>query len=216
MKDLRASRGDTILPAMVAEGEHVRQDFKYAISDARKIARSISAFANHEGGRLLIGVKDNGIIAGVRNDEDIYVVEQAASRYCRPAPVVTFRAYRYQGTTRVYVAEIERAATRPVSVLEADGTTRAYYRVADENIAAPPLMVRAWTLAGDDRPSLDSRHYAVAALFTDPDVTLAPARIPAMLHISAAAADTLVTHLLAAEILDWTYTGTHFHLKAHR
>ena len=32
---------------MVAEGEHLCQDFKYAISDPCKIARSLSAFANH-------------------------------------------------------------------------------------------------------------------------------------------------------------------------
>ena len=45
---------------LIAEGEHVHQDFKFAISDARKIAKSLSAFANTEGGRLLVGVKDNG------------------------------------------------------------------------------------------------------------------------------------------------------------
>lgn len=45
---------------LVAEGEHIHQDFKFAISDARKIAKSLSAFANTEGGRLLVGVKDNG------------------------------------------------------------------------------------------------------------------------------------------------------------
>ena len=44
---------------LVSEGEHVHQDFKFAITDARKIAKSLSAFANTEGGRLLIGVKDN-------------------------------------------------------------------------------------------------------------------------------------------------------------
>ena len=54
---------------LVSEGEHCHQDFKFEISDARKIARSLSAFANTEGGRLLIGVKDNGKIAGVRSDE---------------------------------------------------------------------------------------------------------------------------------------------------
>ena len=54
---------------LVAEGEHDHQDFKFEISDARKIARSISAFANTGGGRLLVGVKDNGKIAGVRSDE---------------------------------------------------------------------------------------------------------------------------------------------------
>ena len=81
MKDLRAIKGKFYLRQIIAEGEHEHQDFKFAISDARKIARSISAFANNSGGRLLIGVKDNGVIAGVRNEEDIYVVEQAAQLY---------------------------------------------------------------------------------------------------------------------------------------
>lgn len=48
---------------LIDEGEHVHQDFKFAISDARKIAKSISAFSNTGGGRLLVGVKDNGKIA---------------------------------------------------------------------------------------------------------------------------------------------------------
>ena len=78
MKDIPSQRGAALLRRWIAEAEHSRQDFKFMISDARKIARSISAFANREGGRLLIGVKDNGSIAGVRNEEDIYVVEQAA------------------------------------------------------------------------------------------------------------------------------------------
>ena len=67
MKDLKAIRGKYYLDRIIAEGEHERQDFKYSISDARKIARTLSAFANHSGGRLLVGVRDNGSIAGVRN-----------------------------------------------------------------------------------------------------------------------------------------------------
>ena len=55
--------------SLIAEGEHQQQDFKFEISDARKIAKSLSAFANTDGGRLLIGVKDNGRIAGVRSEE---------------------------------------------------------------------------------------------------------------------------------------------------
>ena len=89
MKNLRASRGKFFIERLIAEGEHDRQDFKYTISDARKIARSLSAFANHRGGRLLIGVKDNGTVAGVRSEEDIYMIETAAQIYCRPEPSVT-------------------------------------------------------------------------------------------------------------------------------
>ena len=64
--------------ALIAEGEHQQQDFKFEISDARKIAKTLSAFANTDGGRLLIGVKDNGRIAGVRSEEEKYMIEAAA------------------------------------------------------------------------------------------------------------------------------------------
>jgi predicted HTH transcriptional regulator len=35
---------------LVEEGEHQKQDFKFEISDSKKIARSIAAFSNTEGG----------------------------------------------------------------------------------------------------------------------------------------------------------------------
>lgn len=44
--------------ALIAEGEHLQQDFKFEISDARKIAKTLSAFANTRGGKLLIDDKD--------------------------------------------------------------------------------------------------------------------------------------------------------------
>ena len=52
MKDIPAIKGKFYVSRLIEEGEHEHQDFKYAISDARKIARSISAFANNDGGRL--------------------------------------------------------------------------------------------------------------------------------------------------------------------
>ena len=72
------------LQELISQGEHQQQDFKFEISDARKIARSLSAFSNTEGGRLLVGVKDNGKIAGVRSEEEAYMIEAAAKLYCKP------------------------------------------------------------------------------------------------------------------------------------
>jgi predicted HTH transcriptional regulator len=54
----------------IAQGEHLQQDFKFEISDARKISKTLVAFSNSQGGRLLIGVKDNGRIAGIRSEEE--------------------------------------------------------------------------------------------------------------------------------------------------
>lgn len=143
MKDLKARKGKFYIERLIAQGEHQSQDFKFSISDARKIARSISAFANTEGGHLLIGVKDNGVVSGVRNEEDIYVVEEAAERYCRPEQRIDFLAYNVGGGVIVVQATILKAGNRPVEVCEVDGW-RAYSRVADENIVAHPIMVEAW------------------------------------------------------------------------
>ena len=118
MKDLKGIRGKFYIASLIEEGEHEHQDFKFAISDARKIARSISAFANNGGGRLLVGVKDNGVIAGVRNEEDIYVIEQAAEMYCRPSQEIRVTAFRTEGDKTVLRIEIDRSPVRPVVVLD--------------------------------------------------------------------------------------------------
>jgi predicted HTH transcriptional regulator len=38
---------------LIAEGEHKTLDFKYAINDSKKITRSLTAFTNTDGRRLL-------------------------------------------------------------------------------------------------------------------------------------------------------------------
>lgn len=152
IKDIPCTPGARRVKAWVAEGEHEHQDFKYCVNDVRKIARSVSAFANNDGGRLLIGVKDNGVIAGIRNEEDAYVVEAAAQTCCTPAVDVSFHTYSVDTAVKVIVAVIARAAQRPVCVREDGGMLRAYYRVKDENIAAHPLMVTVWKIKTDATP----------------------------------------------------------------
>ena len=88
------SFGDTdYIYSLIAEGEHQQQDFKFEISDARKIAKTFSAFANTDGGKLLIGVKDNGRIAGVRSEEEMYMIETAAQLYCIPEIKYTMQVH---------------------------------------------------------------------------------------------------------------------------
>lgn len=137
------------IQGLIEEGEHEHQDFKFQISDARKIARSISAFANNDGGRLLVGVKDNGGIAGVESDEEMYMIEQAALMYCRPPQKMEFATYRIEGKT-VLKVDIKRSGQRPVKAQDTDGRWKAYYRVADENILADPLHVKLWQYSKRD------------------------------------------------------------------
>ena len=143
-QQLREHKSRHYIQDLIEQGEHEHQDFKFQISDARKIARSISAFANHSGGHLLVGVKDNGRVAGVRSDEEIYMIEQAAEMYCRPPQRVECSVYRVEGK-QVLKVDIAHSDAPPVLAPDEDGRWRAYYRVADENVVASDLHVKTGT-----------------------------------------------------------------------
>ena len=144
------------IQSLIAQGEHEHQDFKYQISDARKIARSISAFANHGGGHLLIGVKDNGAIAGVSSDEEMYMIDHAAQMYCQPPQAVQITLYRVEGKS-VLKVDIAETDAKPVKAPDEHGHWKAYYRVADENVLASATHVRLMALdCQDDAPAVIS------------------------------------------------------------
>ena len=128
---------------LVAEGEHIHQDFKFEISDARKIAKSISAFANTEGGRLLVGIKDNGKIAGIRSEEEIYMIEAAAEMYCQPSVEIKTNTHTAEGRTILEVY-IDESHNKPVYAIDEANKSKAYIRIKDENILASPVHLRMW------------------------------------------------------------------------
>lgn len=131
------------LQQLIAGGEGQRLDFKFEISDSKKIARTLSAFANTDGGILLVGVKDNGRIAGVRSDEEYYMLEAAAQLYCKPEVKFTVRQWQVDGKT-VLEASIEKSIMPPHYALSGEGKWLAYIRVKDENILANSIMIRVW------------------------------------------------------------------------
>lgn len=141
------------IKSLVSEGEHLHQDFKFEISDARKIAKSLSAFANTSGGRLLVGVKDNGKIAGIHSDEEAYMIEAAANVYCRPNPVIEMKSYVVDGKT-VLVAEVFESDLKPVFAFDVSGKKIAYVRVDDENIVASPVHLDIWKQERSEKGSL--------------------------------------------------------------
>ena len=131
------------LLSLIREGEHQQQDFKYRVADACKLAKSVSAFANTDGGRLLIGVRDDGNLSGVRSEEEIFMMHQAAYKYCKPEASIKFDTYHVDGRT-IVVATVPPSDRRPVCALDEQGRMRAYIRIADENIVASPVHLALW------------------------------------------------------------------------
>lgn len=128
---------------LIGEGEHEQLDFKFEISDARKIARTLSAFSNSRGGKLLIGVKDNGRIAGIRSEEEFHMIESAASLYCRPEVRFESRSLMAEGKT-VLEIQVHEAAHKPIKAQSEDDRWMAYIRLKDQSALAHIVQLRIW------------------------------------------------------------------------
>jgi len=131
------------LKKLIAEGENEHLDFKYCVSDSRKISRTLSAFANTDGGKILIGVRDNGSIAGIRSDEEIYMVDTAAHLFCRPEIPFSIKQHSAEGRTILEV-DVAKGADRPYQVRNENGRWLAYFRHSDQNLAANRVLLQVW------------------------------------------------------------------------
>jgi hypothetical protein len=145
---------------LIEEGEHQLLDFKFEIADSHKIARTLAAFANTDGGRLLVGVKDNGALAGVRSEEEYFMVEAAANMYCDPPVPFRVKQWTLQKKTILEVI-VQKSDQRPHYAQQSDGSWKAYRRVGDQNFPVGRLLLRVWKLQG--KPA------GVFLKFTDPE-----------------------------------------------
>lgn len=126
---------------LIFEGEGVTLDFKKTITSCEKIARTMVSFANNQGGRLLIGVADDGTIKGVKSeDEERYMITRAAHIFSRPALEPTFEEV-YVDDKLVLIVDIPPGDLKPHYALAEDGKWWVYVRVKDKSVLASKIIV---------------------------------------------------------------------------
>lgn len=134
------------LEKMAAQGEGLELEFKRKLPEDEKLAREAVALGNARGGWILIGVDDDGEIAGLK---DPYEAEQVFAQVATEliSPPLRYSAYEVPVSPKksVVVIRIPVGKSLPYLVLPAHGNSSqqksskkgiAYYRVADKSIKA--------------------------------------------------------------------------------
>jgi len=134
----------------IFEGEGVSLDFKKTITSCEKIAKTMVSFANNRGGRLLIGVADDGTIKGVKSeDEEKYMITRAAHFFAKPALEPAFEEHYVDGKM-VLVVDIDESVVKPHYALGEDGKWWVYVRVKDKSMLASKIVVDVLKRSADD------------------------------------------------------------------
>src|SRR5690606_39260955 len=119
-------------------GEGANLEFKRKVPKPARIAKEIIAFANTSGGRLLLGVDDDGSIVGVRDvEEEEYALRNALEGYSEP--VVSFTVERVPIAHRrvVLVWSMSESRAKPIFFTSPDnGAFTAYLRAQTQCVEA--------------------------------------------------------------------------------
>lgn len=128
------------LKDLVRQGEGSHLEFKLKTSHPEKIIREVVAFANTDGGFLLIGVGDDKSIPGLKYaDEDEYLLVRAIDKFCDPPIRYSVERVQLYDEREVLVFRIPRSENRPHYVipdLNYPDEKKAYVRVADKSVQA--------------------------------------------------------------------------------
>lgn len=201
---------------LILEGEHQMLDFKFEISDSRRIARSLAAFANTDGGRLLVGVKDNGAIAGVRSDEEIHMIQAAAEMYCQPKVAYTTEEWEINGKTVLEVI-IPKDELHKHKAPDNQGNYKIFVRVKDENLVADNILIKVWKSAKLSRPAkitfTETETQLLRHLSEHEEITLQ--EFQEMAHINKRKAEAILADFILVGTIDLIQTnqGTVFRLS---
>jgi predicted HTH transcriptional regulator len=188
---------------LIFEGENVKQDFKKTITSCEKIAKTLVAFANNKGGRLLVGVADNGSIKGVKSeDEEKFMLTKAGHFFCKPALELYYEEV-YIDDKIVLVAEIKESDTKPHYALGEDKKWWVYIRVRDKSLLASKIVVDVLKGSSKDEGVLIEYSSKEQALleYLDDNERITAKEYSKMLNLSRRRAQKILVNLVLSGVI---------------
>ena len=132
------------LKKLVRQGEGQHLEFKLKAAHPEKILKEFVAFANSEGGTLLIGVRDDLLIEGLKfPDEDEFLLTRAVERFCSPPVSYEIERINLEDSEKeILIFTIPKSENAPHYVLANSELpeNKAFVRVADRCVQASKEM----------------------------------------------------------------------------
>jgi predicted HTH transcriptional regulator len=187
---------------LLEKGEGESLDYKKEVSSESKIAKTMVSFANHKGGKLLIGVNDNRTIHGISAEEEKFMLEKAAGFFCKPEISISIREWQI-GKKTVLEVDIPKGSQKPYYALGDDGKWWAYIRVNDESLLASKVVLDVLRREGageQTRITYSSKEKALLEyLSIHPRITLA--QFCKLVNISRRRGITILVNLISIGVI---------------
>ena len=195
------------------DGEGETLDYKQEISSASKIAKTMVSFANHKGGVLLVGVRDNRSIAGIRSEDEKYMLELAASFYCKPEINLKLEEHNIGGKI-ILECTIPEGELKPYSAKGEDGKWWVHIRNKDKSLLASKIVVDVLKRQASNKGTLIKYGKNEEALlkYLEDNERITLQQFRKMVNISKWRASKILVNLISAGvIINHTYEKPEFY-----
>jgi len=131
------------LKKLTAQGEGLHLEFKKKANFPEKIAKELVAFANTDGGLLLLGVDDDGTVSGTRDIEgEVFVMEETIEKLIKPRLTYQTQVIKINDKKGLAIFEIPKSEKRPLYLRNTPETKegKAYVRNGHQSLQASKEM----------------------------------------------------------------------------
>ena len=134
---------------LIANRENSGVEFKSDDLRPEQLAKEIVALANLQGGRILLGVEDDGTITGIRRDNlEHWVMDTVFGRKVHPMILPFYEEIQIDEQRRVAVVSLTQGTTKPYVVRHND-REEIYVRVGSTSrLATREQQARLFALGG--------------------------------------------------------------------
>ena len=134
---------------LIANRENSGVEFKSDDLRPEQLAKEIVALANLQGGRILLGVEDDGTITGIRRDNlEHWVMDTVFGRKVHPMILPFYEEIQIDEQRRVAVISLTQGTTKPYVVRHND-REEIYVRVGSTSgLATREQQARLFALGG--------------------------------------------------------------------
>jgi predicted HTH transcriptional regulator len=197
----------SVLRKLVSAGEGQHLEFKRKAAFPDKVVRELIAFANSGGGVLLVGVDDDGNLAGLKYPEEEWLVVEKELGNCRPAIPLKHQIIRIDAKRFILQINVEASPQRPHYYTK-EGAKLYFVREGDQSLRASRELVEVIRRLKSGRgvrfPYGPAEQEAIRFLDVNPGITVAEFAIRTGLNRFAASRKLI--RLVAASVLRITPT----------
>ncbi len=102
---------------LIANGENSGVEFKMDDARPAQLAKEFAALANLQGGRVLIGISDDGAVAGIKRDNlEHWLMNTVFGRYIHPTIFPFYEEVQLDESKRVAVVSLSQGTSKPYVV----------------------------------------------------------------------------------------------------